>query len=128
VLAQQSVYFSLLSFVFILGAVQKDVHTRRRRGVSVLTFCGQDGKGGSWHFLVQKTSDFSNLWCVRTDKRGERGEASADILRSEGEGNFSRFCANVLYGRPLSHSYLRLETAKSWKSRATRITQNVDVP
>jgi len=30
--------------------------------------------------------------------------ASADILRTKGEGvNFSQFCADVLYGRPLSN-------------------------
>jgi len=37
------------------------------------------------------------------DVSGMGGFSSADILQTTGEGvNFSRFCADVLYGRPLT--------------------------
>jgi len=51
---------------------------------------------GRPHFLVKKHRIFWNLWCVRADKRG----LSQFIMRTGG-GQFSRFCADVLYGRPL---------------------------
>jgi len=50
-------------------------------------------------FGPKKLRTFRNLWCVRKD----RGVwASADILQTGG-GNFLRFCADVFYGRPLTH-------------------------
>jgi len=56
------------------------------------------------HFLVLNTSDFWNLWCVRTDK----GEGIEPVRISCGhaarEGvSFSRFCADFFYGRPLKN-------------------------
>jgi len=51
-------------------------------------------------FLVQKSSDFRNLWCVRTDKKG-RGLSQCGYFANKG-GGFSRFCADVFLGRPLS--------------------------
>jgi len=50
--------------------------------------------------MQKKLRIFRNLLCVRTDKEGW---ASASIIRTRGEGvNFSRFCKDVLYGRPLT--------------------------
>jgi len=54
--------------------------------------CGQGGKGSSSDadvrtFWCKKLRIFRNLWCVRTGR--------------EGGGNFSRFCADVLYGQAL---------------------------
>jgi len=52
---------------------------------------------------MQTSALFSakNLGCVRTDK-GRGDWASADIFRTRGEGvNYSRFCRDVFYGRPL---------------------------
>jgi len=38
---------------------------------------------------------------------GQGGLASTNILRTKGEGvNFLRFCADVLYGRPLTPNYV----------------------
>jgi len=70
------------------------------------TFFGQGGSSDadvtSALFGAKKLRIFRNLWCVRTDKEGRGGWASADILWTKGEGvNFSRFCADVFYGRPL---------------------------
>jgi len=43
---------------------------------------------------------FRNLWCVRTDKG--RGFSKCGHFEDKGKGiNFSRFCADVFYGRPL---------------------------
>jgi len=66
------------------------------------TFCGQGGslRCGCPHFLMQKTSDFQNLWCVRTEKGGEGVEPVRTFCRQRGV-DFSRFCTDVLYGRPL---------------------------
>jgi len=47
------------------------------------------------HFLVHKNRIFWKLWCARTDK----GEG-VEPVRTRREGvKFSRFCADVLYGR-----------------------------
>jgi len=51
---------------------------------------------------MQKTSGFSKFIVYLPRKRGGRRDwASADILRTRGV-NFSRFCADVFYGRPLT--------------------------
>jgi len=52
------------------------------------------------HFLVKEHRIFRNLWCARTDK-GEGVEPVRTFCGQGREINFSRFCADVLYGRPL---------------------------
>jgi len=47
-------------------------------------------------FWCKKPRIFRNLWCVFTDK--ERGVES---MRTVEGVNFSRFCADAFYGRPL---------------------------
>jgi len=82
------------------------VHKRRPQSVRVCpmwTFCRQGGffRCGRSHFLAQNVG-FFEIYRLSAWTRGEDGWASADILRTRGEGvNFSRFCADVFYGRPL---------------------------
>jgi len=53
-------------------------------------------------FWYKNLRIFRNLWCVRTDKGGGR-LSKCGHFANKGEGvNFSRFCADVIYGRPLS--------------------------
>jgi len=52
---------------------------------------------GCPHFLAQKTSDFFIMYGVSARTRGW---ASAD------KGGGGQFCADVLYGRPLTRNYL----------------------
>jgi len=56
--------------------------------------CGQRGRGffrcGRPHISVPKSSVFRNLWCVRPARTREVSQ-------------FSRFCADTLYGRPLTN-------------------------
>jgi len=73
------------------------------RGLSSCEHFSDKGKGffrcGHPHFLVQKTSGFRNLWCVRTVK--ERGGLSqCRHFADKGEGvNFSQFFADIFYGQ-----------------------------
>jgi len=52
-------------------------------------------------FLCKKHRIFLNLQCLGTDK--EKGELSqCGHFADKGGGvNFSRFCADIVYGRPL---------------------------
>jgi len=59
-------------------------------------------KCGRPHFLVQKTSDFLYLWCVRTDKGSC---ASADIWRTRGS-IFRDFVRTSFMDGPLSWIFL----------------------
>jgi len=56
--------------------------------------CGHFADNGCPHLLVQKTPDFSKFMVC---PHGEGGRG----LRQCGDFTFSRFCADVLYGRPL---------------------------
>jgi len=48
---------------------------------------------------VQETKDFSKFMAC---PHGQGGLSKKDIFRTRGKRiNFSRFCADVLYGRPL---------------------------
>jgi len=49
-------------------------------------------------YLYQKLCFFLNLWCVRTGKGAEQLQTFGG---QEGGIDFSRFCANVFYERPL---------------------------
>jgi len=75
------------------GPSIKDVRSQGREGglSSANIFRIRGGRlfrCGRPHVFAQKTSDFLNLWCIRADK---------------GEGDqFSQFCADVFYGRPLT--------------------------
>jgi len=42
--------------------------------------------------FVQKPSEFSNLWCLRTDK-------GVECCKQGGGVSFSRFCTDVFYER-----------------------------
>jgi len=48
-----------------------------------------------------KTFEFFEIFGVFARTRGLR-VTSTDILGTRGEVNFSRFCAHVLYGQPLT--------------------------
>jgi len=55
-------------------------------------------------FDAKKLRIFRNLWCVLTVKWGGRFEPVRTFC-GQGEGiNFSRFCADVLYGLPLAYA------------------------
>jgi len=72
-------------------------------------FFGQSGGGSSEAdvrtFWWKKLQIFLNLWYFRTDKgKGGRRGALRQCGRfsDKGGGNqFSRFCADIFYGRPL---------------------------
>jgi len=56
---------------------------------------------GRPNFLAQKTSEFSKFM-VCQHGQGGRGLSQCEHFSDKGEGvNFSRFCADVLYERPL---------------------------
>jgi len=57
---------------------------------------------------VQKTSDFSKFMvCPHGQGEGEGGLSQCvHFSDKEGGVNFSRFCADVFYGRPLMHVYI----------------------
>jgi len=81
-------------FLHWQGAVQKRYVQSVGGGVCPEWTCGRPP------FLVQK---FFDLWYVCTDKGKGEGWSSAEIFRRRGEGGrgkFSRFCADVFYGRP----------------------------
>jgi len=49
---------------------------------------------------------FRNLWCVHTDKGEEGVKPMRIFFGQEGGGSiFSRFCADVFYGRSLSIAF-----------------------
>jgi len=86
----------------------RGVHKRRPQsgggeGVCLVrTFCGQRRffRCGRPHYLVQKNFGFFEIYDVSARTRRDR--ANADIFRTREKGvSFSRFCADVFYGRPL---------------------------
>jgi len=86
-----------------MGPLIKNV---RSQGEGVVQYGHSADKGVSsgadvrtfWH---KKLRIFRNLWCVRMDKAGGRlSQCRHFSVKREG-GQFSRFCADVLYGRPL---------------------------
>jgi len=52
---------------------------------------------------------FIEVYGVFAQTRGVGGWTSADILRTRGGINISRFCADIFYGRPLR------KTFSAWK-------------
>jgi len=69
----------------------------------VRTFFGQGGdlQVRTSALFGAKNSEFFEIYMVCPHGQGVGGRASADILRTREEGvNFSRFCADALYGRP----------------------------
>jgi len=109
---------------FLIGAV----HKRRPQsgGICLVrTFCGQGGgffRCGRLHFLVQKTSDFSKFMVCPHGQERRRGWTSADKRWGV---NFSRFCADVFYGRPLTWKrrfiIKQLIRSSSWDRANVRI-------
>jgi len=93
------------------------VHKRRPQSGGV-SKCGHfSDKGGSsdadvrtfWSKILRI---FRNLWCVRTDKRG--GVEPGGHFADKGGGvNFSRFCADFLYGRTPVFSRLQRRWSES---------------
>jgi len=71
--------------------------------IELLTLIGQGGSSDAdvSTFWCKKLRRFRNLQCVRTDK-GEGVELVRTFCRRGREGiNFTRFCADIFYGRPL---------------------------
>jgi len=95
----------MISFCMIaaLGVVHKR-HPHSRGFVQCEHFADTGGGGGFFRFgrPYIDAKIFRNIWCVRTNKGGR---ASADKLNLCGifasAQNFSRFWADVFYGRPL---------------------------
>jgi len=84
--------------LFLMKGVDHETSAVGGRGVSSV-----DKRVFRPHFLVQKLRIIRNLWCVRTDKKGEIWD-SADVLQTKGEAegvNFSQFCADLFCGWPL---------------------------
>jgi len=86
-----------------LGTVYKTSAVKGSRFVQ----CGHfaDTGGGlqmrtSALFGAKKLVFFRNLWCVRTDKG--RSSQCGHYAGQRGGVNFSRLCADVFYGWPLS--------------------------
>jgi len=52
------------------------------------------------HFLVQKTSNFSKFMMCSHEQGARECEHFVD--KGESGVNFSKFCADVFYGRPLT--------------------------
>jgi len=50
--------------------------------------------------LGEKNTGIFEIYGVFSQTRREGGWTSADIFRTRGRGNFSRFCADVFYGCP----------------------------
>jgi len=48
-----------------------------------------------------KNFEFFKIYDVSARTKGKRGLASAEILRTREGGQFSRFCADVFYGRSI---------------------------
>jgi len=88
---------------------KRPVHKRRPQSGRGFVQCGHFSEKGGGGFckcgrpqcLVQKNFGFFEFFGVSARTRVEGGWASADILRTKGV-NFSRFCADVFYGRTLS--------------------------
>jgi len=57
------------------------------------------------HFLMQTTLNFSKFTVVRMDKEGE-GEPVRNFSDKGKEVKFSRFCADVFYGRPFAFYFI----------------------
>jgi len=91
-------FFNCCNVTVSLGAVHKKLRSQRGRGGCSLRTSGASSDTDSALFGFDKLRIFRNFWCVRTVKGCC---ASADILRTRREGvNLSKFCADVLYGRP----------------------------
>jgi len=82
----------------------KDV---RSQGGGVVQ-CGHFTDKGSFicgrpHFLAKKNFGFFEIYGVSVRTRGEGGLSQCGHFSNKGGGevNFSRFCADVFYGRPL---------------------------
>jgi len=91
------------SALILNGPSIKYVCSQREGDCPVRTFFGQEVEGSSNAdvriFWCKKHAIFQILWCVRTDK----GVEPVRIFCGQGGGvTFSRFCANVFYGRPLT--------------------------
>jgi len=89
-----------------LGAVHKRCPQSERRKMSGANILRTGGRRifryGLRTYWWQKRRNFWSLWCVCTDK-GERFEPYEHFSdKAEEEVNFSRFCVDVYYGRPLS--------------------------
>jgi len=90
-----------------LGPSIKDVCSQGGRGFVQCGHFADKEEGGSSDVDVRtfwcKNLEFFEIYGVSARTRG--CWASADILRTRGRGvNFSRFCADVFYRRPLSIS------------------------
>jgi len=88
------------------GCPIKDVCSQARRGLFSAVILLTEGKVyldtdvRALYFMVQKLQIFRNLWCVHMDKE-RRVEPVRTICGLGGGVNFSRFCTEVFYGRPL---------------------------
>jgi len=58
-----------------------------------------------------KNVGFFEIYGVSARKREKKSKISADILWTRGGVNFSRFCADVLYGRPLISVLRKIDVA-----------------
>jgi len=75
---------------------KQDVHKKRLQSRGFVQ-CVQEGglQMRTFAHLGAK-----NIFCGSARTRREEGRVSADILRTRGGVKFSRFCADVFYGRP----------------------------
>jgi len=94
-----------MSALFWTGVLQirtRDVRIWRTPLVRTLqtNWFVQGGHFASSALFSAKNFGFFEIYGVSARTRGEGGWASANILLTRGV-NFSRFCADVFYGRPL---------------------------
>jgi len=63
-------------------------------------------------FWRKKLPIFRNLLCVRTDK--VEGVEPVRTFFGQGGSIFSQFCADVLYGLPLTNIFLQIQPSQLW--------------
>jgi len=103
-------FISPFSKINIKGLSIKDVRTQG--GLTSVDILRTRGRGSSdagvRTFWRKKIRIFRNLWCVRTDKEGGWVGPVRTFCGQEGRVNFSRFCADVFFGRPLTRKAFTL--------------------
>jgi len=83
------------------GPSIKDVRSQGERGFVQSGYFADKGEGVI-HFLEQKTSDFSKFMVCPC---GQGGLSQCGHFADKRGVNFSRFCADVFYGRPLTQNF-----------------------
>jgi len=94
-------YVGLCTFAKGLSKKESTVRGERLFSVNIFRTRGKGSLDADVRTIWCKNIGFfQNLWCVRSNK-GELGQSGHFWTREMVGSIFSRFCADVLYGRPL---------------------------